>query len=325
MKNKKETYFLGEVLLRLQAKQSEKLLNSLELYVGGAEYNCAVGMSGLGNKTNLLTILPDNSFVSNQILKYAQQYKIDTSKVKQGYGNQGIYFIDTKGSDISAVVYNRKHSAFSESSKLLDKVALGKEGDFLHLSGISLVLSEATYNTALKLIKRAKENKMVISFDFNFREKLTTYSIAKERYSRVLEYADIIFATKRDFVSIFDFDSKLTEEQVFEQIFNKYLSLKYIAHTKRNKKGEQDYLQSILFANEKKYVSKEQGFKMFGRIGGGDSFAAGILDGIINEYSPEEIVKRANGLAIYKQSKFKDDVIHVSNEQLKSFIKSLDK
>lgn len=312
MENK--IYFLGEILMRLQTEK-DKSIDKFDAFLGGAEFNAAVNLSGLGVKTSFISVIPD-SFLGSNILDTCNQYNIETKNIKQVNGEQGVYFVK-KGKHVNDinVAYNRSSSTFNKSFTSLDQVSF-EGGEWLHVSGISLSLSQETCDHAIKLIKKAKEAGLKISFDFNYREKLISYENAQNRYQQVLELSDLIFATKRDFVGIFNYDSSLEEQKILNNVQKQY-NIQYIAHTTRGIDGFNPTLKGNLYCNDKIFDTEPESFQMIERIGAGDAFVAGILYGIVKNNDPQYIISGATHVSIAKQG-LKGDFMFESVDDIKN-------
>lgn len=314
----KTIYGLGEILLRLQNKKTGgENLDNFQLYFGGAEFNVLVGLAGLENKTSMLSIIPNN-FLGNQIERIAKGFDIQTNHLLRETGNQGIYFVQQNlGCKPSIVTYNRKNSVFVENINKFNNKNFGKFNDWIHISGITLALSEATFQTSLNLLKKAKKENLKISFDFNFRSKLIDYKTASVRYQKILEISDLIFASKRDFVSIFKWNDKLSEKQIFQKVFENY-NVEYIANSTKKTTNNINYYKGNLYSHKESVSSKFLPNILIDRIGGGDAFAAGVLNGIIKNKEMQTIVDKATIQAVLAHST-QGDYAYISNKEIESF------
>ncbi|HSJ79076.1 MAG TPA: sugar kinase, partial [Erythrobacter sp.] len=193
----------GEVLLRYSAPAPLLLAQARQFDVctGGAEANVAVALSRLGHRTRMLTMLPD-TVLGQRARADMASHGVETGHVLHREGRMGSYFLDTaSGLRAGKVTYDREHSAFALSNAADWPVSDWLDGvTHLHLSGITLALSEALATGSLALAKAAKANGATISFDGNFRAALWERSPRDPRaaISPMFGIADIVFANHRD-------------------------------------------------------------------------------------------------------------------------------
>lgn len=319
MKTNLQVYCFGESLLRLQTKKNINYLEEFKVFVGGAEVNVCIGLANLKHNTYMLSILPKN-FLANYLEQYLNRFRINTTYfAKANLGNQGVYYVE-KGQNLvkSTVTYDRKYSAFAQNPYLEKPFLKANKGDFLHISGSSLLVSELAFKNALSLAKEAKSKGMLISFDFNYRAKLGDYKKAYQYFEPLLKLADLIFATKLDFVNIFKYDAKLEEENIIKQVIQDY-DLKWVAHTNRKINNNTHQLQGVFYTKKEKITTNFYTFDVDERIGGGDAFATGIIDGLILNFSTKKMLENSIKLAIYKQTLLKEDHLLITRSDLDDF------
>ena len=193
---------LGEIMLRLTPPDYEKIRTAtvFEARYGGSEANVALSLANLGVDASFFTVVPDNSLGKSAVrmmrsndvncdsIVYSTEEETPTHRL-------GTYYLENGyGIRPSKVVYDRKHSAFSEYD--FDKTDVKKllEGyTWLHLSGITPALGEKCRSLILACLKEAKEQGMTVSFDGNFRSTLWSWEEARDFCTLCLPYVDVLF------------------------------------------------------------------------------------------------------------------------------------
>ncbi len=312
---------LGEILQRLSTPLNEQITNSqyLNTYYGGGEYNTLVNLAGLGHEAEMISAFPDNE-LSERIKIEARKYnvKMNHSIIKEG--RLGIYYT-LLGNDVSStkVIYDRSSSSFALSK--YDDYDFSKcfEGaDVLHVSGITAALSYDTREMTIKAIKKAKENNLKISFDSNYRAKLWTSEQAGNFLMEVLPLVDYAFLGILDVKYLLNINVN-TVEEAYEYLKNKYPNIEYIASTNRNVISTAKHELSVNIYHENLYVSKKTTINVKDRVGAGDVFTAGVLDGIYHNKNKKEIAEFALANAVYKHYQLGDNCF-VTREKIEDIM-----
>src|SRR4051812_20177779 len=193
----------GELLLRFTAPGRELLLQNgrLDVHVGGAEANVAVGLASLGHAAAMVSRVPDNP-LGQASVGYLRRYGVSVEGVDDGDGRMGLYFLSVgAGLRPSSIVYDREGSSFAlagendfDWDRLLDGAAL------LHLSGITPALGPGSAKAALAAAKAARSRGIRVSFDGNYRAQLWRRwdSNPKAILSELVGTTDILFGNHRD-------------------------------------------------------------------------------------------------------------------------------
>lgn len=303
----------GELLLRLTAPGREALLQSgaLDVHVGGAEANVAVGLARLGHVTAMISRVPDNA-LGEQAAGYLRRYGVNTDAVATGAGRMGLYFLSVgAGVRPSDIVYDREHSAFANAEaedfdweKLLDGV------DLLHLSGITPALGPRSAEAALAAAEAAKARSIAISFDGNYRAQLWSRwdSDPKAILTRLVAQADILFGNHRDISLLlgqdFSGDGEDRRRDAADAAFEAFPNLQRIASTARHIVDADSHRISARL-DERDGATQTDEVLVAGivdRIGAGDAFAAGILHGIRTGLDRDGIANAGLALTCLKHS-----------------------
>lgn len=319
----------GEVMMRLSVPDYKKLSQSniLEYSFSGTGMNVLSGLSQFGHEVELLTKLPKNSL--GEAAK-SQIRKLGISDKKVIYGDEyiGMYFLEQGyGNRNSKVTYtNRLESSFCKSK--LDEYNLEeilKDVKLIHFCGISLAVTENVREIIFEIVKKAKQKNILISFDCNYRSSLwENYEEARPIYKKMLELSDIVFASEQDAIKIFELTSEFQEEEKRREDFlyqiKNIFSLKAVACTKREILSNNHHRLTGIYLNDKIYYSPNMDCFILDRIGGGDGFTAGILHGILKEYSFQDTVEFAMASGILAHTTSGDSPIS-SIEDVRKIIK----
>ncbi|MCL5073691.1 MAG: sugar kinase, partial [Actinobacteria bacterium] len=282
----------------------------------GGEANVAVSLSCFNTDVAFVTMLPANS-IGDACISELRKYGVNTSFIKKGPGRMGIYFLETGANQRSSkVVYDRSYSS----------IALAKPGDFdwgkifedtswFHITGITPAISETAAALSLEAIKNAREMGITISCDFNYRGNLWKYGKkATEIMPEIVKHVDIGIANEEDcqkslgIKSDVNVESGKLEEDIYEELTNKvlkeYKNLKAIAITLReSKNADINGWSACLNDGSKFYVSKKYEISdIIDRVGGGDSFSAGLIYGFLNYKNKQEILEFAIAASCLKHS-----------------------
>ncbi len=294
----------GEIMLRLRSEEHERLFQTkkLESTFGGGEANVAVSLSIFGKDTKFLTALPNNA-VGEAAMRELRKYDVDTSDiVLTEDGRVGIYFIETGANQRpSSVVYDRAYSsiALAKPSDFNFKQSF-KDATWFHITGITPALSQNAADSALEAMKCAKECGLTVSIDLNYRKKLWKYGkTAPEVMRTLVPYADVVIANEEDIQKCLgiEADSDVTSGELDTSVYQalakkvktQFPNVEKVAITLReSKSADRNGWSAALLGSTGFYLSRHYEMSdIIDRVGGGDSFSAGIIFGI-SEYSNDE-------------------------------------
>lgn len=308
----------GELLLRLDSPGYTKLFQkeNLEATFCGGEANVAVSLAVLGLDSEFLTVLPDND-VGQAGINSMRHFGVNTDKIIRGKGRMGLYYLEKGASQRpSKIIYDRSYSAFASAQReMFDWNAVFKGIDWFHWTGIDPALSDELVDIMFDACKEAKNHGITISCDLNYRAKLWSSEKAQSVMPKLMQYVDVCIANEEDAEKSLGLKAKNSDTE--NAIINKsgYTELakiicekygcKYIATTLRK-----SYSASIngwgamLYDADKKNAcfSKEYEIHIVDRVGGGDSFAAGIIYGIATGMNAQEVVDFATAASCLKQT-----------------------
>jgi 2-dehydro-3-deoxygluconokinase len=308
----------GEIMLRLKAPGHERFFQSpmLEATFGGGEANVAVSLANYGMDAEFMTVLPDNP-IADACVQELRRFGVGTGKIRRGEGRMGIYFLEGGANQLpSKVVYDRSYSAIAlaqPGSIDWDKVFDGV--DWFHITGITPALSETAMELSLQSVKAAKEKGITVSCDLNFRKKLWNYGKkAPEVMGELAKYVDVAVGNEEDcqkslgITAAVDVESGKLDtakyEAISDAVLKAYPNMKLIAITLReSKSADINGWAACLNDREKFYLSRKYEIRdIIDRVGGGDSFAAGLIYGLNNYESKQEALEFAVAASCLKHS-----------------------
>ncbi len=286
----------GEIMLRLKSPAHERFFQSpqLEATFGGGEANVAVSLANYGLDAGFISALPDNAIGDNAIGEL-RRHGVDTSRVVRQGDRVGIYFLEAGSNQRpSKVVYDRAGSSICEAGPGdFDWTRVFHGAKWLHITGITPALSQSAADLSLEACKAAKSLGVTVSCDFNFRGKLWKYGKAAPEVMRELvRFVDVGIANEEDCQKSLDIhvdvdvESGDLDTRKYEALTTKVLEtfpdMSVIAVTLREShSADRNGWSACLRDTNGFYLSKHYELTdIVDRVGGGDSFASGLIAGL---------------------------------------------
>jgi 2-dehydro-3-deoxygluconokinase len=297
----------GELLIRLTAPGHELLLQSprLDVHVGGAEANVAIGLAHLGHDCAMVSAVPDNALGRGAIAA-VRAGGVDCRAVQVMPGRMGLYFLSVgAGLRASEIVYDRAGSSFAAAAlDSFDWDALLCGARLLHLSGITPALGPRSADHALAAARAAQRLGVPISFDGNYRSLLWEAWDSDPRaiLSELIGMADILFGNHRDLSLVlgraFSGEGEDRRREAAEAGFAAFPALKLIASTARHiVSGDHHRIAARVDGRDDAWQTPEIAVTgIIDRIGAGDAFAAGVLHAWLGNGSEQAMAE--TGLAV---------------------------
>ncbi len=296
----------GEAMVRLTAPAHQRLEQAerLDVSVGGAEWNVAVNAARLGLRTAWVSRLVD-TWAGRRIAADARAHGVDVSNVVWvpfdgvGHVRNGFYHLETgAGPRPSAVTYDRGHSAVSRMTPdMVDWKDLLAKARWLHVSGITPALSESLAETVVAAFRAAGECGAGTSYDLNYRGKLWSPQRAQEANTRIVPHVRVLFGNEEDFEKCLgiraaaagqDYSAVSADSyrDVVAQAVGRFGSLRLVGATlRRARTALRNDWQTLLYDGERLHVSRcYEDLEIVDRVGGGDSFSAGVLYGLLSDW-----------------------------------------
>ena len=306
----------GEIMLRLAPEGYNRFFQNdiLGATFGGAEANVAVSLAEFGLDSSYVTKLPEGP-IGDGARNSLRYFGVDTSKIVRGGSRIGIYFLEKGASQRpSLCIYDRAHSAIADCSPDdFDWDDILADACWFHFTGITPALSDSVAETLERALKTAKKLGITVSCDLNYRSKLWSKAKASEVMTRLMEYVDVCISNEEDANDVFGIKAagsdatlgKIEQESykdVAKQLCERF-GLKYAAITLRTSKSANDNdWQGLLCDGENFYMSKKYSIHIVDRVGGGDSFGAGLIYGILSGKDPQHIIEFAAAASCLKQT-----------------------
>jgi 2-dehydro-3-deoxygluconokinase len=310
---RKPVVCFGELLIRLTAPGRGKLLQhpSLDLCVGGAEANVAVGLAQLGHDCRMVGRLPDNS-LGRGVLGAIRAHGVDCDAVRFAPGRMGLYFLEAgSGPRASQVIYDRAGSAFAEAPPgSFDWERLLAGAGLLHLSGITPALGPVPASHALEAARMANKLGVAVSFDGNYRASLweSWDSDPAAILGELIGRSAILFGNHRDLALVlgrsFAGEGEHRRREAAEAGLAAFPSLRMIASTARQTLAADHFrLSARIDLREGAHQTAEVDLSgTVDRIGAGDAFAAGVLHGWLTGADATQTAETGLALACLKHT-----------------------
>jgi len=319
----------GEIMLRLAPEGYGRFVqtNSYGATYGGGEANVAVSLANFGMEVAYVTKLPKHE-IGQAAVNSLREFGVDTSFIIRGGNRVGIYFLEKGASQRSSkVIYDRVHSAISEAQQSdFDWKCIFKDASWFHFTGITPALSDGIASITEDACKAAKEAGIIVSCDLNYRKNLWSQEKAEEVMGNLMKYVDICIANEEDAFDVFKIRAKDTDvisgkishagyEQVAKTLTERF-NFKQVAITLRESLSANDNnWAAMLLSDNSVYFSKKYAIHIVDRVGGGDSFAAGLIYGMLNNMNPQKSLEFAVAASCLKHT-IEGDFNQVSVEEV---------
>lgn len=288
----------GEIMLRLATPDYLRFSQSQSLTAtfGGGEANVAVSLANFGIPSDFVTRLPKND-IGQACMMDLRKYGVGVSNIILGGERLGIYFLETGAvSRGSKVIYDRAHSSVSEIKPgMIDWNKVFEGATWFHWTGITPAISQSTADVCLEGIKKANELGITVSCDLNFRKNLWKYGKkAGEVMPALVAGTDIILGNEEDAEMVLGIKPEGVDvtgghveaaayESVSKQIMARFPRCKKVITTLRGSvNANHNSWSGVLWDGEKLYEAPTyQITHIVDRVGGGDSFMAGLIYGLL--------------------------------------------
>jgi 2-dehydro-3-deoxygluconokinase len=293
----------GEVMLRLKSPGFERLFQSpvLEATFGGAEANVAASLAQFGVDARFASAIPASN-VGDQCVATLRSFGVDTSHVKRQGERLGIYFLENGSNQRpSRVTYDRSGSSISTAKVAdFDFDAMLDAADWFHISGVTPAISASAAELSLEVAKAAKAKGITVSCDYNYRKNLWRYGKkAPEIMRQLVALATIGIANEEDCQKALGIEvdvdvgsAELAHEKyraLAEKVLKEFPNLQKQVITLRESHSADRNGWSAVLHNGKQFLTSRHYdiTDIVDRVGGGDSFAAGLIYGL-REYKDDQ-------------------------------------
>jgi len=313
----------GEIMLRLSPPGFLRITQtpSLDMSYGGAEANVAASLAKFGLPVEFVTRLPEND-LGEACLAYLRRYGIGVHHIIRGGDRLGIYYMETGAAQRgSKVVYDRTNSAASAIQPgMIDWKAVFQDASWFHTTGITPAISASAANTAIEAVQAARDMGLVVSCDMNYRKNLWKWGKkASEIMPELFRYCDVAIGNEEDAKDVFGIEAPEADitggkvaassyQYVCEKLVERFPNLKTVAITLRGSiSASHNTWSGVLWRQGQFFSTRIYDIAFIvDRVGGGDSFVAGLIYGMLVYQDPQKALDFAVAASCLKHSIYGD-------------------
>ena len=312
----KRVVTFGEIMLRLAPEGYYRFVQA-DRYgatYGGGEANVAVSLANFGLDVAFVTKLPKHE-IGQAGVNALRRFGVDTKEIVRGGDRIGIYFLEKGASQrASKVIYDRAGSAIALAKpEEFDWERILEGADWFHFTGITPALGGHLPRICLDACRTARKKGILVSCDLNYRKKLWSKEEAGRVMARLCEYVDVCIANEEDAADVFGIRAADTDvtggklnrdgyRDVAKQLKERF-GFGQVAITLRTSLSASDNeWAGMLYDGKECWFSKTYPVRIVDRVGGGDSFGAGLIYGILEGMGPKESLEFAAAASCLKHS-----------------------
>jgi len=312
----KKVITFGELMLRLAPEGYYRFVQAQQYGAtyGGGEANVAVALANFGIDARFVTKLPKHE-IGQAGVNSLRRYGVDTAYITRGGDRVGIYYLEKGASQRpSKVIYDRAGSSIATATASdFDWDQIFDGIDWFHFTGITPALGDNIAAICLEACKVAKEKQITISCDLNYRNKLWSKLKAGEVMGELCNYVDVCIANEEDASDVFGIKATDTDvttgkvnheayKDVAKQLVERF-GFKKVAITLRESLSANDNnWAGMLYDGTDYYFSKKYLMHIVDRVGGGDSFGAGLIYSCLNNFDLQKTIEFAVAASCLKHS-----------------------
>lgn len=290
----------GDYMIHFSPIMDERFMQSrlVQMSYTGAEANVCAALGLWGEKTELVTCLPDHPLAQSGIA-FLKSLSVGTDHIATGEGRMGTYYLE-KGSGVrpSVVIYDRVPSAFTESGYedyCWDEIF--QDAAALYLTGITPALSERLLDCAERVCKKAAEKGMRIFFDVNHRPKLQDEAKARRIFAKLRPFITDLIGNEEHLKMLLQISSTYGEENYRERLLDmakqaaEKTDISNVAVSmRRTPSASRAIFSAAYIRNGEAAVAPQYDLQVVDRVGSGDAFSAGIVYAALHERKVEDAV-----------------------------------
>jgi 2-dehydro-3-deoxygluconokinase len=330
----KKIVTLGEIMLRLSTPDYKRFVqaDSFDVTYGGGEANVAAALCNYGLQGTFVSKVPNNA-IGQSAINHLRRFGVDTQFIARGGERLGIYFLETGASmRASQVIYDRAHASIADveiSEFDFDQIFEG--ADWFHTTGITPALSDKAAALTLAALKAAKSKGITTSMDLNFRKKLWSSEKAQKVMTELSYFVDVCIGNEEDAELSLGFKAAQTDvtkgelhlegyKDVFKQMKAKF-GFKFIASSLRESYSASDNgWSALVYDGHDFYHTKSYKVRIVDRVGSGDSFASGLIYGLVTEMPMNEAAEFGVAASAIKHT-IPGDLNHATLSEVKDLMK----
>ena len=312
----KKVVTFGEIMLRLAPNGYYRFFqdDQMQATFGGGEANVAVSLANYGLKSCYVTKLPKHA-IGQAAVNSLRYFGVDTEKITRGGDRVGIYYLEKGASQRGSVcIYDRAHSAIAEAvTGDFDWDAIFEGADWFHFTGITPALGQNVADLCEEACKAAQAKGVKISCDLNYRGKLWTREQARQTMTKLCHYIDVCIANEEDAKDVFGIEAENTDitggklnhegyKSVAKQLADTF-GFEHVAITLRTSISANDNKwAAMLYDGTDYYFSRSYDLHIVDRVGGGDSFGAGLIYALLDGRDSQSTINFAVAASALKHS-----------------------
>jgi len=307
----------GEIVMRVSVPHGELPLQSarFDAHAGGAEANVAVALAALGHDTAMISAVPEGA-IGDGVLGELRRHGVDVAPVLRPAGRMGLYYYLPGGPMRPAeVVYDRAGSAFAEAlARDWNWEPLLNGAGWLHVSGVTPALGPNSAEAVLEAVTRARAAGIGVSFDGNWRGRLWErwQSDPAAILKPIVAQATVLFGNHRDAALLlgreFSGEAEDRRREAALALLDSFPSLEYVASTAREIVGPDVHRITARIDTRDEGGASDPTVvaPVIDRVGTGDAFAAGVLDGLWQGRSLADAAKCGLAMSVLKHGIYGD-------------------
>lgn len=329
------TVCFGELMLRLQPNLYTRFLqaNTFEATFGGGEANVSVSLANFGLDSAYVSKFPKHEIgqMAENSLRY---FGVDTSCVTRGGDRMGIYYIE-KGASVrpSKVIYDRAYSAIALAERAdFDWEKILDGADWFHFTGITPALGDNVAEIVLDALKVCKNKGIKVSCDLNYRKKLWTREKAGKVMAELMPYVNVCIANEEDAGDVFGIKAENTDvekgvvsheayKSVAKQLKDRFGFDKVAITLRESLSANDNRWAAMLYDGENYCFSKKYDLHIVDRVGGGDSFGAGLIYSLLTGKDTQSAIDFAVAASALKHT-IEGDYNMVTVAEVENLLKS---
>lgn len=306
----------GDLLVRLSPPGYQRFLQAtnFEINYTGAEANMLVFLAMNGIPTEFVTRLPDN-LISDCALAQLRRFGVGLNHVAFGGDRIATYYLEKGASQRpSRIVYDRKHTGIATASPNdFDWNTIFDGASHFVFTGITPPLGPNLPDICETACREAKRRGITVVCDLNYRSLLWSLEDASRTMRQLLPFVDVLVCGREDAAKLFGIETPASASgddtpdpaayaSAAEQLVAQF-GCSTVAFTLRETISASDTLWSgLLYTGGKAYVARDYRIHLVDRVGGGDSFTAGLLYGMLKGFDPQHTVDFATAASCLKQT-----------------------
>ena len=306
----------GELMLRLEPPGYLRFVQTenLSATFGGAEANVAISLANFGVDSCYVTKLPSHE-IGQAAVNSLRKFGVNTQYIVRGGPRVGIYYNERGASQRgSKCIYDRAGSSIQLSKpEDFDWKQIMQGASWFHITGITPALGPNLVQSCIEAAEEAHKAGATVSLDLNYRAKLWSREEANKAMTELCKYVDICVANEDDAADVFGIKAENTDttkgelstegyKSVARQLMEKFAFKKVAITLRTSINANRNDWQALLYDGKNFFFSKKYEIWIVDRVGGGDSFTAGLIYSLLSGKSNQEAVEFAVAASCLKHT-----------------------